>query len=152
MKVIIAPLEIEHLERTCAIENQSYSSPWSQELIAAEFTKSISFRKGLFVDNILAAYCFSYLVLDEMHLLNIAVSPEYRQQGLGRHLLSCVLSEAWQLGCKRVLLEVRESNKTAKKLYESVGFLCFGSRKNYYQDNNEDAELYELYLDESFLL
>ena len=135
----IVLLEPQHIAEVCRLEKLCYSSPWCDELIADEFTKRVSFRPGLLLDGRLVGYSFSYWIADEMHLLNLAVHPDYRCLGLGKRLLSYVLYAAAIGGIKKVTLEVRQGNTAARRLYEGLGFECAGIRENYYQDNCENA-------------
>lgn len=85
-------------------------------------------------------------VLDEGHLLGIAVLPQFQGQGLGRTFLDALLRDMRQSGCARCLLEVRVSNRPAVRLYEGAGFRLDGRRKGYYPASDgktaEDALLY----------
>jgi ribosomal-protein-alanine N-acetyltransferase len=82
-------------------------------------------------------------IAGEWELENIAVVPEYKRQGIGHALLQRLLAVASATGGERLLLEVRDSNHAARKLYESQGFVISGRRKGYYRDPVEDALLYE---------
>jgi ribosomal-protein-alanine N-acetyltransferase len=88
-----------------------------------------------------------YHVLDECHLLDIAIWPELQNQGLGRFLLEAVLEEACSEGCTQCLLEVRRTNRAAHALYQRLGFAAVGTRRDYYPPldaggEREDALLY----------
>jgi len=144
-------LEHSHLQEVCDLEKLCYPSPWSEQLIRNEFAKDISFRLGLQVETDLVAYCFSYLLPGELHLLNLAVAPEYRGRGYGGYLLAKVLLYAIKRGSKFAYLEVRPSNEIALGLYRQLGFARVGVRRNYYQDNGEDALLFERELAENDL-
>ena len=90
-------------------------------------------------------------VVDECQLFNIAVLPQWQRQGLGATLLQAVLAEARQRGLQQCVLEVREHNTAARRLYEKLGFAEVGRRKDYYpplQANGprEAAILYSLSL------
>jgi len=77
--------------------------------------------------------------LEEAHITNIAVSPEYRRMHIGEALLKTVIDECYKNMVKYITLEVRAGNTPAIGLYEKYGFKSLGLRKGYYQDNNEDA-------------
>jgi ribosomal-protein-alanine N-acetyltransferase len=87
----------------------------------------------------LLAYAVSRVVVDELHLQNLAVSPDHRRLGLGRLLLRLVLRLGSQRGAQVALLEVRRSNAAARLLYEAEGFRVVGVRPGYYRDPPEDA-------------
>lgn len=91
--------------------------------------------------------CMSH-VLDEAELVRIGVFPQYRGKGLGRALLHAGLAECARLGIAEVNLEVRQSNHTARALYEKLGFRPVGRRKNYYSKQGEDAVLMKLIIRE----
>jgi ribosomal-protein-alanine N-acetyltransferase len=78
-------------------------------------------------------------VADEAEILNLAVLPGMRRQGVGRALLQQALRKAWENGARRAFLEVRQSNRPARKLYESLGFSPNGLRTAYYSNPPEDA-------------
>ncbi len=90
----------------------------------------------------LAAYISFYHTADELEILNLAVSPARRRQGLGRRVLAMALQVAEKMGIRKSLLEVRESNIPAIGLYESAGFRQMGRRRNYYRSPDEDALIY----------
>jgi ribosomal-protein-alanine N-acetyltransferase len=91
------------------------------------------------VNGQVAGYCGFWLILDEAHITNIAVHPEFRGKGYGKRLLQYVMERARRLGALKMTLEVRVSNHVAQSLYEKMGFVRSGVRKGYYTDNKEDA-------------
>ena len=84
-------------------------------------------------------YCAAWLILDELHINNLAVHPEWRRRGAASYLLKAVLAEAESGGAYRATLEVRRSNEAALRLYEGVGFHVAGVRSAYYRAPVEDA-------------
>lgn len=121
------------------LEKRCYPNPWTEELIAAEFEKSVSFRPAYKYRGRIVSYSFNHLVGDELHILGIAVDPDYRRLGLGSKLLEHVLSESARRGAHFATLEVRRENQAAQDLYQKFGFHRIGIRKKYYCDNGEDA-------------
>ena len=89
----------------------------------------------------MAGYIGLWRILDEGPITNIAIDPEYRGRKLGSTLFKYAIDEMKSAGTNSFTLEVRESNRVAIRLYESFGFKMAGRRKNYYQDNQEDALL-----------
>jgi ribosomal-protein-alanine N-acetyltransferase len=81
------------------------------------------------------------MILDEAHIANIAVHPEFRRRGVGASLLAVALKDALQKGLRTATLEVRAQNTGAQSLYRIFGFEEVGRRLRYYRDNNEDALL-----------
>jgi ribosomal-protein-alanine N-acetyltransferase len=85
------------------------------------------------------AYCSFRLAVDEMQVMNVAVNPCYRRQGLARRLLTFAMARAMREGARRALLELRAGNREALALYESLGFGSLGVRRGYYREPTEDA-------------
>jgi ribosomal-protein-alanine N-acetyltransferase len=133
----------EYIDEICRLEARSYPSPWSAALIRGEFEKNVSLRLGLILSGSLLAYSFNYIVVDELHILNVAVAPEWRRRGLGRRLLDVVIRTGTEQGARFATLEVRVSNLVAQQLYESFGFRVTGRRRAYYRNNGEDALVME---------
>ena len=84
-------------------------------------------------------YAGTWQILEEAHITNIAVSPDYRRKKVGEALLTTIINDCRNNGIKYITLEVRVSNTPAINLYEKYGFKSLGTRKGYYQNNNEDA-------------
>lgn len=140
MDVIIRPMRKEDVEEVLEIEKLSFSTPWSKEAFISEVTKN-SCAKYIVaeVDNKIVGYGGFWVVVDEGHITNIAVHPEYRSKGIGSKIMEGLIDLAKKNGITAMTLEVRESNITAQHLYAKYGFRQLGRRKRYYQDNNEDA-------------
>ncbi len=144
---IIIKLSIDDVADITAIEQQCFSMPWSAAQCKLAFSQKHFFAFGIKsagAEQALWGYVSFYQVLDEVEILNIAILPPYRKYGLGKHLLTNTLQNALKMGMKKAVLEVRDSNAPARKLYEGVGFLCVGRRPKYYTDTAEDALIYEL--------
>lgn len=92
-----------------------------------------------FVDERIIGYCGTWLVIDEAHLLSIAVKEGYRGMSIGELLLISALEDVISRSAKTMFLEVRISNTPARSLYKKYGFTRLGVRRAYYSDNNEDA-------------
>lgn len=148
-------MSLNDLEEVHIIEALSFSNPWPKSLFLAELQNPLShpYTIKLIHNNkeIVLGYTIFWAVSDEAHLLNIAVHPEYRGQGIGRKLIDFVIHTSNELGLRDIFLEVRRSNRVARSLYERVGFKYIGVRKGYYSDNKEDAILMVLSL-KDFLL
>lgn len=121
------------------IETKSFPTPWSEELIRAEFQKAFSLILGVTYGEFLLGYSLNHLIADELHLLTFAVHPDYRNRGIGAVLLRELGDEALRRGGKSIYLEVRRGNFVAQRLYNSFGFSVIGHRARYYSDNGEDA-------------
>ena len=137
----VEPLEVSDLDEVLAVERASFSNPWSRQMFLWEMENAgVSYAYVLRTPTWrVAGFCTAWLVLDELHINNLAVRPECRGQGAGRKLLNFVLREAAALGASKATLEVRRSNAAALKLYEGLGFRVEGARRNYYTSPVEDA-------------
>ncbi|MDO6851209.1 ribosomal protein S18-alanine N-acetyltransferase [Priestia megaterium] len=133
-------MEVKDIDQVVKIEEKSFMTPWSSEAFQNELTNNqfstyIVMEEG---ENIIG-YCGTWIVIDEAHVTNIALLPDYRGKGLGELLLRNVMDVLRKLGATSMTLEVRVSNHIAQSLYQKLGFKPGGIRKNYYSDNNEDA-------------
>ena len=140
--LIIEPLSSpEDLDAVVAIETESFTSPWTREMYVSELKNvGVSFcylardESGRAI-----GFCSFWRVLDELHINNLAVTPDCRRRGIGTALLGHVLAEGMRLGARRTTLEVRRSNDAARRLYERLGFVTAGVRRAYYTNPVEDA-------------
>ena len=127
------------------IEKLSFKTPWSLEMILSEMREPLSsFYVAVFKDSIIGYYGFLH-ILDELHILNVAVDPDLRQKKMGSKLIAHLVEKARALSARALTLEVRESNLPAIRLYEKFGFVCAGVRPHYYTDK-ENALIYWLEL------
>lgn len=140
MRIDIKAMELADLEEILTIENVSFPTPWSRSAFIAElFDNARACYLTARVGHRIAGYVGAWLVVDEGHITNIAVHPDFRRRGIGEKLLRAIIDCCKSRGAKRMTLEVRVSNVNAQKLYEKVGFAGAGLRRRYYRDNNEDA-------------
>jgi ribosomal-protein-alanine N-acetyltransferase len=134
------PMQVADLDEVLALEQSVYPHPWSM----ANFVDSLNSRYEAWVlrdrDGYLLGYFLLMAIVDEAHLLNVAVSAEKQGQGLGRFLLNQSVACARGLGMTSVLLEVRPSNTRALEIYERYGFKQIGRRKGYYPAANQQRE------------
>jgi ribosomal-protein-alanine N-acetyltransferase len=123
------------------IEAASFTSPWTREMYLSELeNRNVSYCFLASFDNGPAiGFCSFWRVLDELHINNLAVLPDFRHRGVGAELLAFVLNEGARLGALRATLEVRRSNTPALMLYERYGFTVAGIRRDYYTNPQEDA-------------
>jgi len=122
------------------LERLAFPTPWPQDAFVNELTINPNARYIVAVlDGKVIAYGGMWVILDEAHITNVAVHPEYRGRKIGERLMRQLMGLAVLLGAFRMTLEVRPSNETARNLYRKLGFAEEGRRKNYYTDNNEDA-------------
>jgi ribosomal-protein-alanine N-acetyltransferase len=142
-KVIFSFAAASDLDALIAIENQSFLSPWPRQHFLDEFDQPYSFtllaRLADTPAKEIAGYIIYWFVVDELHILNIAVSPGFRRQGIARSLINEVMRLAKIQEVKTAWLEVRPSNIKALSLYQSLGFKTAMTRRRYYSDTGEDA-------------
>lgn len=133
-----------------AIERKSFATPWTQAMIEAElqgnpfsrFLGAFSPSGGAQAE--LLGYLCYWVVFEEVRLMNVAVQPKNRRQGIARHLVQHALREGQAGGATRAFLEVRASNGAACALYQSLGFRQYSRRRAYYTNPDEDAILMRL--------
>lgn len=140
MEIEIRAMDLLDLDQVMAIEEASFSHPWSRFSFVMELTENERARYLVGVAGTeVVGYVGLWLVLDEAHVTTLAVHPGWRGQGIGRQLMEAAITLARVAGCRRMTLEVRLSNVVAQHLYASLGFQAVGIRPGYYQDNDEDA-------------
>lgn len=129
------------LDDILAIEKASFSNPWTRDMYVRELQNpDVSFLYVLRTPEAgIVAFCSFWLVLDEVHINNLAVRGDFRGQGAGTALLEHVLEAGASRGAQRATLEVRRSNAPARRLYERLGFEVAATRPNYYISPPEDA-------------
>ncbi len=137
----ISPMKKEDLDGILKIEEASYGEHhWSKDSFYSELSNKLAKYFCAFDEsNNLLGYAGSWLVIDEAHITNIAVAPQYRGKKVGESLLTAIFDACYKNMVKYLTLEVRVSNTPAIKLYEKYAFKSLGTRKGYYQNNNEDA-------------
>ncbi len=136
--LVIESMTEIHLEDVVEINNLSLTTPWSFESLKGElenkFCKYIVVKK----DGTLIGYAGLWLIIDEAHITNVAIHPDYRGIGASNVLMDGIIKICTDFNIHSITLEVRESNIVARNLYSKYNFVVEGLRKNYY-DNNENA-------------
>lgn len=138
----IRPMVREDLDAVMAIEQASYPAPWKREHFIQEIHSHLSVPFVVLVDGTVAGYVCLMSLFEEAQILNIAIDPARRGQGLARLLMDHAIAVATERGAELLTLEVRESNSAAITLYESYGFERYFVRRGYYE-GKEDAILME---------
>lgn len=140
LEAIISRMTMTHIDGVMTVENLSFGIPWSREAFVEELTNNkAAIYLTAMADGMVVGYAGLWKILDEGHITNIAVHPQYRSTGIGSLLLERLISVAREAGIVALTLEVRRSNLMAQALYQKYGFTVAGARKRYYADNNEDA-------------
>ena len=137
----IRRLQLRDLGAVEEIERRAYPTPWSRSMFAGEIAKPSSICLGAFDAE--SARLIGYLIVsryvDAWHVMNVAVRPDYRRQGIASMLMNRLFDLTSGRSRRGYTLEVRVSNAGAIKLYERLGFRARGVRRGYYTDNREDA-------------
>jgi len=130
----------EDIDQILEVEHASFTTPWSREAFYNELHNN---RFAVYIvleeNNKILGYCGAWIVIDEAHVTNVAILPEFRGRKFGEAILRKMMSVAREMGAKSMTLEVRVSNHVAQSLYRKLGFQNGGIRKNYYSDNQEDG-------------
>jgi ribosomal-protein-alanine N-acetyltransferase len=139
--LVIEPARKKDLEAVWAIEQASFSHPWTRAMFEEELAKipsTLYVLKEVPGKRVVGYSCF-WALSGELQLVNIAVPPDLRGQGLGGKLLNHLLLEAESREAEKIFLEVRPSNRAAIGLYERLGFKVLYRRPRYYTPEGEDA-------------
>lgn len=129
----------DHVAQIAELEKQCFSDPWSERSISSELTNPLSLWIVAEENGVVAGYVGSQSVLGEADMMNLAVAPNYRRQGIGCELVQELVRLLSQQGTHILMLEVRVTNTAAICLYEKLGFVQVGRRPNYYLHPKEDA-------------
>lgn len=136
----IVPLKLENIDSVETIERLSFSIPWSRESMVQEIENNKFARYVAAIKfGTIIGYGGMWVVLDEAHITNIAVHPEYRGIGAASAIMEGLIELCRLENIAAITLEVRKSNIIAQSLYKKYGFVEEGLRKAYYVDNKEDA-------------
>ena len=140
-KYKIREMTHDDIDEILQIEELCYGAHhWSKESFVTELGNKIStYRCVVDENNKCCGYMGIWKIIDEAHVTNLSVHPDYRNKKLAHRLLLASIDECYREKIKYITLEVRVSNQKAINLYEKFGFRSLGLRKKYYQDNNEDA-------------
>lgn len=148
--MIIVPMAERHLNALGALEQICFSSPWSEATLREELQNPCAlFLVAEDGNGEVLGYIGSQTVLDEGYVANVAVSPDCRRLGVGKRLITELITCAKERKLTFLTLEVRYSNQTAIRLYQRAGFVTVGTRKNYYTAPREDALLMTYYVNEA---
>lgn len=145
---VITDMDAMGARKAAELEKRCFSSPWELE----EYEKSRQ-REDFsclcaYTDGEFSGFLMAFHVLDECHLLDIATEEKFRRRGIGAALIRELMKRAGEKDGNVIYLEVREKNQAARGLYEKLGFVPVGKRKDYYKYPTDDAVLYTLTLGE----
>lgn len=150
----IVPFAPDYAHAVETMERQSFKSPWGLEsllrtignpgaitLVALKDGQPVGYTVALVLGNIAQGHAGN-----DAELLKIAVLPDIRGNGIGKNLIQKLIDKLNDSGVNKIHLEVRESNRAARILYETCGFSYSGRRTGYYHSPHEDAVLMALQL------
>lgn len=127
------------------IEKKCFSVPWSRKQIEEEICRDNVIFLTAKTDSVVAGYISGQMILDEFYISNIAVDEKFRNRHIGSALIEELIKILSEGNCSFATLEVRESNDTARRLYEKYGFKLQGIRRDFYSAPKENACIYTLY-------
>ena len=134
-------MTLDDIDGVLKIEEEAFSLPWTREGFMHEMTNNLH-AYYVIAENEqkeIVGFCGMWLVMDECHITNVAVTQSVRGQGIGEGLMREAIRVSKEHGAVLMTLEVRVSNTVAQNLYRKLGFQNGGIRKGYYSDNLEDA-------------
>ena len=137
--MIILEMNAAHVSQVVALEKICFADPWSEMSIASELQNLWSYWLVALEDDRVIGYVGSQSSIDEADIMNVAVHPDFRRQGIAEALINRLVADLKERDIHALLLEVRVSNTPAITLYEKLGFSQVGRRKNYYHNPKEDA-------------
>ena len=140
MKYTITLMTYDDIPQVAAIERQCFPDPWSERMLREHLDNQCAAAlaaRG--EDGMILGYGGLLVVLDEGYITNVAVRPEYRRQGIAADILRVFENFARGNRLAFLTLEVRASNAAARALYEKLGYVQAGTRRNYYEHPREDA-------------
>ena len=139
MNLTIIQLGIIHVNACMDLDQKSLKGLWTKSQWEKELTDPKRICLGIIEleTKKLLGFCSAWLVIDELHITSIAVHPTHQRKGLGRFLLSDLISRSRSLQTNQVHLEVRDTNEPAKAFYKSMGFKTIGNRSNFYKDGSD---------------
>ena len=120
------------INQVLAIEQQVHLSPWSVKKIRSCFDNELTKIFGCFYHEDLIGYAVLQVIEPDAELQNFAIAKRFQQKGIGRHFLGKLIQYCQFLKLDKIMLEVRESNAVASRLYQKNGFEKVGERKDYY--------------------
>lgn len=152
VSVEIRPMQESDLDVVTVLEKLCFPTPWSRAMYAHEISANpygsywvLDAESERPTAPGLVAYGGIWLIADEAHVTTLASHPAWRRRGLAGRLLVHLLRVARTGGATLATLEARADNRPAIQLYEKLGFVEVGVRRQYYADTGEDARLLTLY-------
>ena len=143
--LVVREMDSDDVPVVASFEKKLFTSPWSEKTFYRLLEqKDLALNFVGVIGGEIIAYSIAWIIAPELHLANIAVIESYRRKGIAKIIMNLLLEIGKARDCHFIYLEVRRSNATAIAMYEQFGFLSVGVRKQYYEDNGEDAILMSL--------
>jgi len=137
--MIIRPMEKKDVHEVSIIEAENFKSPWSEKAFLDTFLNTnLLYLVAQDKDRIIGM-CGVHHILGEGEITNVAVANNYKRQHIGEQMMTALMEKGRIMGIDAFTLEVRVSNEAAIFLYEKLGFVTEGRRKNFYENPQEDA-------------
>lgn len=137
--ITLQTMSAAHIPQIAELEKRCFSAPWSEKSLISELENLLSLWLVALDGETVAGYVGAQTVLYEADMMNLAVHPDYRRQGIARALVLRLVELLRGGGTHCLTLEVRQSNLPALELYRSMGFVQSGCRPNYYEKPKEHA-------------
>lgn len=139
-KVDFRQMTLTDIPAVLTVEKATFPTPWTRQAFYNELAYN-QFANYIVVETEgrIIGYGGMWLILNEAHITNIAIHPDYRGLGIGESMMDHLMALAHLSGAGKITLEVRVSNEVAQNLYRKKGFNATGIRPRYYTDNQEDA-------------
>ena len=139
----------EHIEQVMEIEQASFPTPWTKHMFLKELSLPLSYpfvvTRSEARGDVVVCYIIFWMLMEEVHILNLATHADYRRLGIAHSLLHFSLDFTYKRGSIVYFLEVRRGNQAAIDLYRKVGFASWRVRRHYYADTGEDAIIMRLF-------
>lgn len=132
-------LNENNVDGASQVEFKCFTDPWSTNLLKKEIENPLAYYIVVRLDEEVVAYAGFWDIVGDAQIMNVAVTPQFQGRKIGDILMKAMIEEAQKRKLETMSLEVRVSNEKAINLYQKYDFEIQGRRKNYYQDNNEDA-------------
>ena len=139
MELVIKPLTEKYVDAVCVLEEEAFSMPWHKESFLEMIrNKDACYLVGILEEQVVSS-CGLRNIVGDGEITNVVTSKNMRGRGIARQMLLKLMEEGVKMGVEAFTLEVRKSNAGAIHLYESLGFVTEGIRRNFYEEPVEDA-------------
>jgi [ribosomal protein S18]-alanine N-acetyltransferase len=145
-EITVRPMQESDLDDVLAIEEVCFPAPWSRKMFRDELLNPAAQAFIFEKENKPFGFMIFWAVLDEAHLMTIAIHPKCRGRGYGTRIMEFLEQSAHDLNVKKILLEVARANTSARTLYKNMGFTSIGFRRKYYLAENDDAIVMEKWI------